>query len=326
MPKHNIASRQAVQNLAKEGKTNAEIVSLLRVSYRFVAYWRDRSSTNRLRGTGRCSKLDKKSVKAMARKLRSDTWIGQRKIAAKHGVSQATVSRVAKRLGLKARRPLYKPPLSDEQRRNRVAFAKREKERDWTKVMFEDEKTFVVGRIPNKRNDIVYRNPGEKLPVVPSYRHASKIQVAAGIMIGGRTELNIFSGNMNAAKFIEVLDQTIQPGGDEHFGDDEWVLMMDGHRAHTAGTTLTHMDQIGINHLPLKGWPANSPDLNPIENVWSMMVTELNKRRITHLSQLETNLKDVWSKLPQEHIDKTINSMPRRLNAVRRTKGASTKY
>ena len=326
MPKHDIGAREAVQRMAKKGHTNAKIVEDLGVSFQFAAYWRARDSHQRRPGSGRPLKLDKKSVRAMARRLRVDGHPGHRTIADEFGVTHRTVGRMAKRLGLTPRHPLHKPPLSEKQRKNRVSFAKREKERDWTEVMFEDEKTFTVGLVPNKHNDFVYLYPGEEVPIRPAHRHSSKVQVAAGIMIGGRTNLNTFQGTMGANKFIEVLDQTIQPGGNQHFGNNDWVLMMDGHRAHTAGTTQSHMNQVGLKHLQPKDWPANSPDLNPIENVWSMMVTELNKRHICRVDQLISNLKDVWSKLPQEHIDNAINSMPIRLKTVRRTKGASTKY
>jgi transposase len=89
------------------------------------------------------------------------------------------------------------------------------------------------------------------------------------------------------------------------------------------------------NKIALFNHPAYSPDLNPIENVWSLLKDRLNKRPysslgigrgINSINTFKRAIKEEWSKIPQESIDNCILSMPRRYEAVIKAKGWYTKY
>ena len=81
--------------------------------------------------------------------------------------------------------------------------------------------------------------------------------------------------------------------------------------------------------------PPHSPDLNAIEHVWKQMKEILHKE-YGHLINLNNNehdyaiaeaaIQDAWDKVPQLLIDNLVDSMPRRLLAVRRACGWYTKY
>ena len=75
-------------------------------------------------------------------------------------------------------------------------------------------------------------------------------------------------------------------------------------------------------------WPAQSPDMNPIENLWSIL-----KRRLEKYNNLPSNVHELWERTQQEWyniepqiIKNLIDSMPRRLKALKRSKGKWTKY
>ena len=75
-------------------------------------------------------------------------------------------------------------------------------------------------------------------------------------------------------------------------------------------------------------WPAQSPDLNPIENVWGLMKFQLRKRskhpsNPVHLFQI---LNEIWNALPDSYFTTLIASMLNRVRSVRQNKGQSTKY
>ena len=60
-------------------------------------------------------------------------------------------------------------------------------------------------------------------------------------------------------------------------------------------------------------WPPYSPDLNPIENIWGIMVGKLRKKNISSQSELIELVNHEWKEISQEQIDNWIDSMPGRI-------------
>jgi len=73
--------------------------------------------------------------------------------------------------------------------------------------------------------------------------------------------------------------------------------------------------------------PAQSPDLNPIENLWALLKKKVAKRGPTNKNALIKAIHEEWKKIPEYYdLNQLIQSMPRRLNAVLDAKGHHTKY
>ena len=71
------------------------------------------------------------------------------------------------------------------------------------------------------------------------------------------------------------------------------------------------MDRNGVKVV--EGWPGNSPDLNPIENVWGLMKRHISKRRISTMDELNRAIDAAWDSVPDEQL---MMSMPGRLQKV----------
>jgi len=73
-------------------------------------------------------------------------------------------------------------------------------------------------------------------------------------------------------------------------------------------------------------WPAQSPDLNPIENLWFILDQLCKNRKPANEEELFDRLKEEWESLPMGMMKNLAESVPRRLQAAIDTKGFATKY
>ena len=82
------------------------------------------------------------------------------------------------------------------------------------------------------------------------------------------------------------------------------------------------------NHIKVLEWPAQSPDLNPIEHLWCHLKKQLQEYPSPPKGvwELWERVEVEWPKIEAEGCQKLIESMPRRLNAVIKAKGGHTKY
>ena len=77
---------------------------------------------------------------------------------------------------------------------------------------------------------------------------------------------------------------------------------------------------------------ARSPDINPIENIFHLVKSQLNKQAVTEnitsesYEQFQTRVLQVLRTFPVDIIDKTIDSMSKRINKMISSKGYRTKY
>ena len=82
------------------------------------------------------------------------------------------------------------------------------------------------------------------------------------------------------------------------------------------------------NHVMVLPWPAQSPDLNPIENLWQDLKRRLrlNNYKPENKIKLFNILKEEWFNTSTERINKLIDSMPQKVDGVLKNKGNLTRY
>ena len=73
-------------------------------------------------------------------------------------------------------------------------------------------------------------------------------------------------------------------------------------------------------------WPSQSPDLNPIENMWAELKKRVRARRPTDLAQLHQLCQEEWDKIHPTYCGKLVEGYPKQLTQVKQFKGNATKY
>ncbi len=120
-----------------------------------------------------------------------------------------------------------------------------------------------------------------------------------------------------------ILEHFMLPSADKLYGDADFIFQQDLAPAHTAKGTKSWFNDHGVTVL---NWPANSPDLNPIENLWGIVKRKMRDTRPNNADELKATVKETWASIPPQQCHKLITSMPRRIEAVIKAKGAPTKY
>lgn len=242
--------------------------------------------------------------------------------------SARTIQRRLEEGGLMSRRPVACPLLLPAHRTARLHFSHEHRNwraEEWARVLFTDESRFCL-RSPDGR-ERVWRRPGERFaqccisPRTPF--GGGSVMVWAGVSLYARTDLVMIEyGSLTANRYIQqCLADHVVPFA--HFIGQDFLLMQDNARPHVARVVTEYLEEVNIQRLE---WPPRSPDLNAIEHVWDMLGRRVRNRHPETLPDLRTALLEEWENIPQQAIQICIESMPRRMEEVIRTRGGNTRY
>ena len=100
--------------------------------------------------------------------------------------------------------------------------------------------------------------------------------------------------------------------------------MLDGAPIHTAKVTKNCIKDIGLEML---NWPSNSPDLNPLENMWMICEDRVQKmERSKNKEQMWDAIQAAWKSIRMEMLDKLVASMPKWIQVVIDAKGGRIQW
>jgi transposase len=222
-----------------------------------------------------------------------------------------------------------KPFVSETNRKKRLNWAKERKgwTNEWDNIIWSDESKFELFGGNGKRR--VWRQPHERYDVdclIPTVKSGQQ-----GVMVWGCfTKYGLgplvkLEGRVTALVYIDVLENYLLPFIDSLDEQENFIFQEDNAPIHTARVVKNWKQENGINSLP---WPAQSPDLNPIENLWDEL--ERQVRAYQPLPKNRENLwqilQETWSNIEINKYQNLIDSMPRRVASVINSKGHPTRY
>ena len=276
------------------------------------------------KGAGRPAKLYQSVKYKCAKYVNTDLQKPVREISndieAKHGtsVSKSTVHRTLQKMKYSKPYPSLVPMLSEKNRLKRIEWALRNKNKHWCHAVFSDEASFWL-----HAGKVRMWTKGNQKWVIPTVKHSSKVHIWAAFSSMGTFPLCIFSHNLDAAFYVKILEWHLVENA-KVYHDKKWFLIQDNDPKHTSKRAKKWIsDNIPNNVLD---WPSQSPDLNPIENLFAWIKNQLKRNCPKTIGDMKTRLEEIWNSITPEFLKPYYKSMRRRCELCVTNNGFKINY
>lgn len=330
--------RKIIIKLHKYHKTEREIAKIVGRTQSTIHYviqrFRNTGTVINKQRSGRPSKVSGRLRTAIVKEVKINPRIAAPKIAANIAgthdahLSAQTVRNILHKDGYNGRNAQKTCLVREANKKKRLNFAVKHSDKPqayWNKVIWSDESKFEL--FSSNRQVKVWRKVNTALDpknLVPTVKHGGGSVMVWGCMSpAGVGNLVFIDGRMDQHVYKNILEQNLMSSADKLGLESDFVFQQDNDPKHTARSVQQWMTE---NIDKVLEWPAQSPDLNPIEHLWEHLDRQIHKKALSSLAELKKVILSEWEKIPASVTKKLVDSMPRRLLAVRESKGFPTKY
>ncbi|CAK9829697.1 Transposable element Tc1 transposase [Anthophora retusa] len=328
------AERSQIFNRRLKGETLRKIASDFNVSAECVRKVVNRLETNgtaeNLPRSGRPRKTTVRQDRMILREVHKNRNISSKQLKAELNlpIKETQIRMRIKEAGYHSRVSRKRPLISKRNAQRRLAFAKQfiNKPIDfWKNVIFTDESKFELRS--NKRRQLVWRKVGESFKpslITPTVKHGGGAVLVWGCFsAAGVGNLQFIEGILTGEKYVHILQQNLTVSAEKMNIQDSFILKMDNDPKHVCKVAKKYYNENNIQLLP---WPAQSPDLNPIEHMWDHLNRNVPEHCRNNKQLFQRALLKAWSEIDQNTINILIESMPKRLQEVINNRGYQTSY
>ena len=246
-------------------------------------------------------------------------------------LSPSTVHLYLKKAGMKAVVKTKRPLLSAKHRKACFDFAYAHKDwtlDNWKRVIWSDETK--INCLGSDGRKWVWKKSGERLSdrlVEGTVKFGGGSVMIWGCMtwegVGYAAKID---GRMDGDLYLQILkDELLNTLQYHGFNPSDIIFQQDNDPKHTCKKVKGWLEEQEFSTMV---WPAQSPDLNPIEHLWGYL-----KRRLAEHENPPSGIHELWERIQVDweeisvaECQKLIESMPRRIEAVLKAKGGYTKY
>lgn len=244
-------------------------------------------------------------------------------------VTSQHVARILRTSGqVKWQKSKKKPLLKATHKLARLAFAREHMswDNEWLRVIFSDEKKFNLDG-PDCCAYYWHGLQDEEDPKPSRNFGGGSVMIWGAFSSRGTAQVCFLPPKTNSEIYTEMLEIALLPFV-ELLMDEEVVFQQDNATIHTARHTR---EWLADRYIPVLTWPACSPDLNPIENLWAILARRVygkpsEKRTFTTTQELKQKIVEEWAKLDLSLLNSLSSSMPNRIFEVIAKNGGPTKY
>jgi len=239
-------------------------------------------------------------------------------------ISKWTVRRALHQLGYHWRLPGRKK-LSHSQKVARMEFARTHQDDDWSETWSFDEAYFNLYRHSNRCWISTSTEESVQLPKLTTRQEKISIGICFAISKREKSALCFLPKNWTGTDLVKVFKETLLPSisWPKHPSKKKRFII-DNDGRHQMQVWKDYVAQSRIH--PLTPWPSNSPDRNPIENIFAWMKHYVEGQLPTNEQTLRQAVTDAFRGIPQQHFQTLMDSMENRLKSVVKSKGARINY
>jgi transposase len=295
--------------------------------------WLKSGSVNSAPRRGRPSKLSERDTRRLFQIIKKDRTAELEDIHEKFGkdASKRTIQRKLLSSGIRSRSAVKKPFISKVNAMRRLMWCRGRRGwslKDWKRVIWSDECKIELWQ--GSRDRRIRRTSLERFHqgcIAPTVKYGGgSLMVWACFRWDKLGPIVVIDGTMNSQKYMDTLESQLYPFWKRMKRRTQCLWFQDdGAPCHRAGI-VKHW-KIGRRIRSLL-WPAQSPDLNPIEHLWNILKRKIQRRRPLpqNLNQLKDAIYEEWKAIDPSILRKLIISMRCRIRHVIRSNGFQTKY
>lgn len=307
--------------LKEEGYNYSEISKRIHRDRSTVSKFFKNGSNNKIETRGRHTSLTNRVIRRIRRLIAtkpcSATYI-KKTCGIKAHVQ--TIRNRMKRESIQWSKAKGKICISKINKIKRISFCKDNLTNyiNWQKVIFSDEKSFSLDGVVN--NIYGWSTKYNKHIIVKRHSRGGSVMVWGAITYDGQFRLCFVDGTLNGKKYVDILRCKLRG-----LVNYDYIFQQDNCPAHKSHICRNWMME---NELNVLIWPAQSPDLNIIENVWGILTQKIYENGRQYFSKLELKREifKAWLNLDKDYIKRLYLSVPKRLVECLEKKGGKTKY
>ena len=320
--------------MIKAGVSAREVAQKFKLSYsgakKICSKLKLTGDCGRTPGSGRKRKTTERSDRFIAKSSKSGTPTkkentNELKNQTGVEVSTKTIQRRLREKGITWRKKSKKPFVSKKNRIARLKFAREHAGwsiEQWKRVVWSDESPFGC---KNQSQQHVWRTKqetGARRAMQGTVKHLKSVNVWGCLTWHAVGDLHRVKGILTGTEHRKILIHHMVPLANR-LNPEGFIFQQDNDPKHTNNVVKKYLQN---KKIEVMNWPAQSPDLNPIENLLGQLNRLAQDRNPQNEDKLFEILKHAWHSMSDKYLHNLVESMPSRCKAVTPSKGWPTKY